>query len=534
MSKDPNDLLADVDQNDLLSGSDSNDLLGSESSVNNNVTSSMFDRMGQSTLDTLLAGPFMTNKPGDVPFIATSAIDSLSGGILSSIADQPKQFGVAGLPGANVSKGANLLAQFMGKDAPLPASGLMPQPETPSGAISGTALSMIPVSGEVALARFLGRPKPPTVGRLEEILQQTESNAKFKNSLINKTQAIESRRVKSETFKALSELDLKKSLLENKDLKQAAYESVLKSRERFTPYATKLSTEFGEAYQKAAKGVKVPLDKQVQVFDGIADRLDLRNPMRKLSPEESSFVRYVDELKQAQEKTFSTVEKSKILSQSGVPIEKNIPAKISNDRDLLEVDSEIKSLLGASYGKQWGSGQRIHTETRRAFTDMFGEKGNPLNSVRARFKNRLAFKDRFFDMTRPFELSGENKVTDEAINFFSSVGKKSVVGDDLTFYKNMQKEVGDDVFDGVYSVGSQIDNFVRESDSISRNAETYLEKFTREMNAEKGRLAAETFNKKSRLESLIAEAEKKDLPRKLIKMVAKEAAYSLKRKVKPF
>lgn len=95
-----------------------------------------------SSLDSLLAGPFMTNKPGDVPYIASSVLDSFTGGALSSVVEQPNESKIAGLPGAGIAKGANLLAQFIGKKEPLPSSGLMPKPETPSGAISGLAMSL--------------------------------------------------------------------------------------------------------------------------------------------------------------------------------------------------------------------------------------------------------------------------------------------------------------------------------------------------------------------------------------------------------
>lgn len=498
-------------------------------------SSTKVNSINGSALDTLLAGPFMTNKMGDVPSLLTSAVDGLSGGAIGNVVEQPKEFGVSGMTGAGVARGANMLAGFMGKEEPLPSTKLMPEPETVSGAISGTALSTLtPVAGEAALARFLKRPKPPTIGRLEELLQKTEADTKFRLALINKSQAIETRRIKSQTMKDLSDVELNKSLIENNDLKQKAYETVLKTRDKFSPYANKLSGEFGEAYQQAAKGVKVPLDKQINVFDGIAEKLDLRNPLRKIAPEEASFLKYIDELKSAQEQTVSSVSKSSILDPKGNPVEKIIPPKMSNARDLLDVDKEIKSLLGSSYGKQWGSAQRIHTETRRAFTDLFGDSGNPLNTVRARFKHRLAFKDRLFDVTRPFDLSGENKVSDEAVNFFANAGKKNLVGDDLAFYKNMQREIGDDVFSDVYSVGNKLKSLDSKATDISKSAESTLDKLTREMNTAKGRATVESFNKKAKYEGLINEAEKKDIPRKLIKMVAKEAAYALKRKVNPF
>lgn len=493
------------------------------------------DSSNGSALDTLLAGPFMTNKIGDVPSLLTSAIDGLSGGAIGNVVEQPKEFGVSGMTGAGIARGANMLAGFMGKEEPLPSSGLMPKAETASGAISGLALSTgIPIAGEAALARFLTRPKPPTIGRLEELLQKTEVDSRFNLGLMKKSEAIESRRIKSETMAKLSDIELNKSSVESTDLPQKAYETTLKVRDRFTPFAQKLSGEFGSEYQKAAKGVKVPIDKQIEVFDGIADKLDLRNPLRKIAPEEANFLNYVDNLKSAQEKTVSTISKSSIVDPKGNPIEKVIPPKMSGDRDLLDVDKEIKSLLGSSQGKQWGSAQRIHTEVRRGFTDIFGDSGNPLNVVRSKFKHRLAFKDRLFDMSRPFELSGENKVSDEAVNFFSNVGKGKVVGDDLAFYKNMQRELGDDVFSDVYSVGQKLKGFESDAVSVSKSAESTLEKFTREMATAKGRLAVDSFNKKAKYQTLIDEAEKNDLPRKLIKMVVREGAYALKRKLKPF
>ncbi len=99
------------------------------------------DSSNGSALDTLLTGPFMTNKMGDVPHLLASAVDGLSGGAIGNVVEQPKEFGVSGMTGAGVARGANMLAGFMGKEEPLPSSGLMPKPETASGAISGLALA---------------------------------------------------------------------------------------------------------------------------------------------------------------------------------------------------------------------------------------------------------------------------------------------------------------------------------------------------------------------------------------------------------
>lgn len=505
-------------------------------------------------------------KDGDKLPLLASTVSALTGGSLRSAIERPKQTAMGGgLVFSGAEQGVDLLKQILSErgvtseiDNPYRGNEQFPKAKTAKGSLGQLLLES---AGPAALEPFLSIKRSPKASDIEEMVSTLDKNSKYKSKLIegSKKLAIDS---------AASEFDLKElqakqrlndlrrnsvsirqshqdqlavvnSSIQEIDSKatNAARNLTLKSREIFPSYAKKVSDEYGQEITKAGAGVEIPFNDLKQSIGNSMQRGYLKTLFDKMTFAPES-------LSSEDKKVLSYVQR--IREMEGVD---RIP--------LLSLDKEIQGIVGKP-GKQYSSAQRSLTELRRIFVDAAGDANKELSLVKAKFRPKLQFKDKLFEIADPFNPQGPLD-TSKGTSYFKKIVDGDITQDDVDFGNLFDKEIGSGFTDEIKDLSSKklsarqavldikkayqdqsrniisekfkIDDFLKSNESQKESA---ISKVAKDFDVEALNQTAKEGNARKSLNEQLNKAESGDFGRKIIRFAVKEGIKQLKRNVKGF
>lgn len=462
--------LSDADLEAIASGNleslsdDTLAMLAGESTTSSQDTSSR-DKTVIPTLAAGMIGAQGSSLKEESVFPALSGVlNEFTGGAIQN----PRSYALGGPVSANVAVGEDLIGMLTGKqDRDV---GLY-TPKTLGGNIVQTGAAVAAGAGMAALPDAVsGFIKGMTSGTRNAI----QATRNISNNLLNEIDGIkgllanEASRVNrvegtAQTFLNMAQkeadatADVSKSLIGQRVsegeqlLREKATSAARLVREKAVGYSRKIGESFNEDYLKAIKGKKVSEDDAYAILHqtvkdaGLLDEA-MYNPSKWSSAEAQVYKIF--------NKYAGVVRESAELKSAGKGRPTvNIP--------LEDFDRDIRDVVGAFRGKQWGSGEHILTDLRRNASQILSSQYKDLNPVNAKWGEKFKLRNALFQRVRPFDKTGDaSKAVDSFADslFKASNGQMTKRLNEYDTISKFRSELNIPELEDVFSHGSKLQN----------------------------------------------------------------------------
>lgn len=361
----------------------------------------------------------------DLPHILAKGSSGILGGVPETVMRNP----ISGVTGAAGKAGMGI-ARFFNRNVPEPQQepNFFPEANSTQGEMAGIAADL--AGGLVS---------PVTGGR----------------AIVASGKGIKNFLTKPSSGELLHSARTKRTGMINDAIPSITTKSLPGIRSAVEKWIPTISKQYGERYRPLVENANVTADRLIEAMTNAAKESDLLG----LKPEEMSeqglkFMQWLDGLKA---KSADQLVKSPILDKSGNAIE-SISKGVS-EFNVGKMDDFLKQFLAENYGTQYGSGQRILTNARKAFSEILNDVPG-LQELKKEFAPKLQAKNAAWRAFRPFSKVGDYERTGVGFLRKAARGEPDQIVNDLMKYLETENP---GIFDGVKNVGKQ---FKATSDQI--------------------------------------------------------------------
>lgn len=396
----------------------------------------------------------------------TGALNELSGGAIQN----PRSYALGGPLGANIAAGEDLIGSLTGKQdrdvglyTPKTFGGNIVS--TGAGIAAGSAFSALPevvagfIKGATSGTRNAIQSTRGIAGNLVNEIDNIKSVLASEASRVNRVEGTAQTFLGMVQKEADATADASKALLGQKIadgeqvLREKATNAARLVRDKAVGYSQRIGEEFNAEWSSKIKGKTVSEDKAYEIlYDTVKERGMLNEPdfnPAKWSNADNQVYRMFEKYK-------NIVNETKKIAASGAGRARQ-PVQIP----LEDFDRDLKDVVGAFKGKQWGSAEHVITDLRKnVFSSLAGEYKD-LTPINSRFAPKFQLRNALFQRVKPFDKTGDaSKSVDSFADslFKASSGQMAKRLNEYDTISKLRSELNLPELDDVFNQGTRLQN----------------------------------------------------------------------------